>query len=424
MAFIQKKLANDPNQSQYQAQGINQDFNLSNNDSGSIQVGGENKSSTPNSSGSYTDLNSYLKANENQINDYADKVTGKLNEKVNTFNTGLINADNQFKKSVDENTFKQDKSWIDNVFNDPTKFVKNKQEVGQFTNIRDNVYKGNKSLSELLNPLNARNDINNIEDRARLFGQSEGREAILREDNQGTLYNPGLSNLDKALLQGSDSARNKFVNTSKQIADSNLTNQLTTKEQEADKLYKTTIKNNTALSNDAKSRFNPAFQKEKDTLQGYADNVNKTGKGFEDINKANYEKSKQVWVNSGTASNGQPTGYYVNVGNIRNPYDLDDSLNDQTFNNRIQSEMNLSNRDYGILRARESANMNTISTLDDLAKMNALNELGGSEFAQNYLDPNAYRSQALRNYGDGSNSNLLNQILALDTRRRYNPNHY
>lgn len=418
MAFLKKPSLTD--QDKTNSSGTS---SLVNTESSSIQAVGSGNG-TPSSgktSGNYTDLNTYLKANEGSINDFADKITGDLNSKAQSFENKLSDANNRFNTSVDQNTFKQDKSWVDNVFKDPTAFTKNKDEVNQFHRIRDNKYDGFKSLSDVLNPLDARKDINYLDDRASLFGNSTGREQILRENQKGGLYNPGLSKLDNALIQGSDSARNKFVNTGSTILGNNYTGQLSKSELDADNLYKTTAQANKNLSDDTRSRFNPAFQKEKDTLQGYANKVNKNSNIENDMYNANYMKSNRIWApTGGNDVNGNPNGYYVDIPNTQNPYNMDDSIGDSNFLNKIHNDLGVSGRDFGILRNRESANMNTVSNADDLAKMEALNELGGSEFEQKYLDPNAYRSASLRAFGDGTNPNLRSQLMELDQRRRLN----
>lgn len=420
MAYLRQRNAN----SRSNSPGVNNQ--LSSTENTEIQgTGGNNTPGSPTSSGNFVDMNKYLENNEKQIQDFANKSVSGVMDKANTVESSINKADQDFKTSIDKDTFKEDKNWIDNVFQNSAQFVKDQNNVDRFHTIRDNKWNGVKSLNEVIDPYTTRKDIDYVGDRANAFQTRDGREAYLKEQNQGIRYSPNLSKLDSALLQGSDKARNTFVNTGKDIQNKDLLNSLTSKEVNADNLYRTTRDSNKEISTDARSRFNPTYTNHKNELTGYANEVNKNSMLRDDISTGLNSGNRQIWVPNVNYSDANGSeGMWVETPNIDNPNNLADPMGDQEFKNKLNERLGVDNKAYEILRNRDSANMNTVSTQDDLAKMEALNLLGGDEFKQTYLDKDAYRNQALRNFGDKTNSNLWNQIMSIDQNRRYSPNNY
>lgn len=420
MAYLRQRNAN----SRSNSPGVNNQ--LSSTENTEIQgTGGNNTPGSPTSTGNFVDMNKYLENNEKQIQDFASKSVSGVMDKANTVESSINKADQDFKTSIDKDTFKEDKNWIDNVFQNSAQFVKDQNNVDRFHTIRDNKWNGVKSLNEVIDPYTTRKDIDYLGDRADAFQTRDGREAYLKEQNQGIRYSPNLSKLDSALLQGSDKARNTFVNTGKDIQNKDLLNSLTTKEVNADNLYRTTRDNNKAISTDARSRFNPTFTDHKTQLQGYANEVNKNSRSRDDEATGYNLQANSVFlpnINYSDANGSE--GIWVDIPNIENPNNLADPMADQEFKNRLNERLGVDNKAYEILRNRDQANMNTVSTEDDLAKLEALNLLGGDEFKQDYLSRDAYRNQALRNLGDKTNPNLWSSIMDIDRNRRYSPNNY
>ncbi|TGM95046.1 hypothetical protein EHR02_00135 [Leptospira levettii] len=420
MAYLRQR-----NQNSRTPQGGVVNNQLSSTESTEIQGTGTNKSTSPNESGNYVDMNKYLENNEKQIQDFANKSVSGVINKTGEVQGAINKAESDFQKSVDNAKFKEDQNWIDNVFQNSTQFVKDQSNVDRFHTIRDSKWNGAKTLSDVYDPYGTRKDIDYVEDRARAFQTRDGREAYLREANKGTRYSPNLSRLDSALLQGSDKARGTFVDTGKDIENKNLLGTLMNKETEADNLYKTTKDFNKAFSDKVKSNFNPTFENHKTELQGYANEVNKNAKGRDDLATAYNMQSQPVWVPDYNYSdaNGE-TGIWVNMPNAVNPFELGDPLGDQQFKDRLNERLGVDNKAYDILRNRDQANMNTVANEDDLAKLEALNLLGGDEFKQDYLSRDAYRNQSLRNFGDKTDPTLWNKIMEIDQNRRYSPNSY
>ncbi|TGN09985.1 hypothetical protein [Leptospira bandrabouensis] len=399
---------------------------LSNTENSTIQgTSSQTGTPSPNKTSNFVDMNTYLKNNEKQINEFADKSTSGIVNKANTIESNISDADSRFKQSVAKDTFTEDKSWLDNIFNDPSKFTKEKPNVDRFHTIRDDKWSGDTSLEDQLSGYETRKDIDYVDDRAEAFQSREGREGILKEQNKGTRYSPNLSKLDGALLQSSDTARNTFIDRGKNIQNKDLLGNLIGKEVDANNLYRDTKKKNTEFSTEAKSRFNPTYTDHKNQLTGYANEVNKNAKNRDDWATGMNMQSQPVWVPDYNYSDANgSTGTWVNMPNAVNPFELGDPMGDQEFKNKLNSQLGVDNKAYDIMRNRDSANINTVSTQEDLAKLQALNELGGEEFAQDYLDPNAYRNRSLRNFGDKTNPNLWDQIMAIDTNRRYSPSNY
>jgi len=174
----------------------------------------------PTHSGAWTNLQSYLDANQDQ--NFGTKVAGKLQSTVDNANQAVSDADQGFKSQVDQGTTKYDSDLVNSALSDPTNFTQDSSQVAKFNQQRDASYGGPSTLSDnaaLYNPAQTAVDQAQQESQA---SQSEGGRMSLLDKyfgGTGSQYTQGQKNLDNFLVQADPNAQQAFTKANQSTND-------------------------------------------------------------------------------------------------------------------------------------------------------------------------------------------------------------
>lgn len=371
-------------------------------------------------SGSFTNLQSYLEANKDFKNDSGTLGQGiqkNLETEADKTRQGIQSAQNKVDSSIkpDEQVFNNGNSLLQNALSDPTKFVQDQGNLQNFTKLRTGQFG--------FDPLQAQQDIasvgTGVNDFQNLANQAQtetGRFGLLQRAYGNPTYGRGQQRLDQLLLQASPEQGSNLASTATQLG-SDVANQskqylnddtsrlnalLANKDQ-----YVNSV--NSALGDEAagtgalgqfdsgidarvsseQAHRDQLYQQAQDFLKQYHSTDN-TGAGQQ---KGNYEDpgpdfseaqkllgltNNSLLPVSGLYHDGDPTKPYYNDA------DIQDLLNQS-------------------LTKGDAVNRQNISTQDDLAKYNALNQLAGKQGTlyqngvQQLNDPLAFKQDVFNN---------------------------
>jgi phage anti-repressor protein len=212
-----------------------------------LQKGGNSK--IPSKSGSFTNLEQYLSANQDQTADLTNKIADPIQQKADQSRTGAQQASTQFKGLVDQGTNQYDSNLVSSL--DPGKTLNlaersripqtslnaspsndvqygvaqkkatdlNDDEKQKINQMRTATYQGPNSIedTELLQP--SRNlglEANRL---GQMGGTEAGRFSLLDQTVGNPNYKQGEKRLDQSLLQKSDIAKQRFEDLQKQTMD-------------------------------------------------------------------------------------------------------------------------------------------------------------------------------------------------------------
>jgi hypothetical protein len=169
------------------------------------------KSST--GSGSFTNLKSYLDANEG--NQFGKQVAGKVEGVADEAQAADQQASSQFKQRADQSAVTFDSNLVDSAANDSANFVQDQSNVDAFKKMRDAQYSGPKSTAEawdIYEPAQQKADKAGQVGKA---AQNEsGRFALLDEFYKRADYGRGQKSLDNLLIQNDPNARTRIQDAS------------------------------------------------------------------------------------------------------------------------------------------------------------------------------------------------------------------
>jgi hypothetical protein len=203
--------------------------------------GPKGNSGQPTHSGSWTNLDAYLDANQDQH--FGSQLAGKVQGDVDAATAAQQKADSGFKSQVDAASASPDQNFVEQAIQNPTDFVKNADQVSRFNKMRDASYQGPNSLTDvndLYQP--AYQATQQADQSGQSLGTEGGRFALLDRYFSDPQYNQGEKTLDN-LLAVADSNAPQAFQTAQQSAQGvksgfgNLTQQ--------DQDYATTAKQNT-----------------------------------------------------------------------------------------------------------------------------------------------------------------------------------
>lgn len=159
------------------------------------------------SSGSWTNLNSYLNSNQDQAAPMANAVTGSVsNEAAGAQNS--LNSDVQgYTDAVDAATTKEDPNLFNAVATDPTSLTAAQQQ--QFSGDVGAAYTAPTAFAP---SSTTENDYNTAAEDVTNAGFGAGQAALLQKQygSDPTGYNQGEANLDQMILGGSADSQNAF----------------------------------------------------------------------------------------------------------------------------------------------------------------------------------------------------------------------
>ncbi|TXG85833.1 MAG: hypothetical protein E6R13_01595 [Spirochaetes bacterium] len=104
-------------------------------------ISGNNSSIVPQerekTSGSFTNLQSYLNANSDQASQMGTRVAGKIDEKATEATSKLQGLSDKFNQQVNSNRVVADDDLINRAATDSVNFIKNNEDVTRFNQMRD-----------------------------------------------------------------------------------------------------------------------------------------------------------------------------------------------------------------------------------------------------------------------------------------------
>lgn len=193
-------------------------------------------SSTPkaaNSSGQFTNLQSYINANQGSGQNMANQISGRAQNQANQVNTGINNANGMIGSQIDaENNRIANASNLagqvqagnaQQITSDPNQLA-NWNQLYSGANNGQNIQ--NNASSAFANSGTA---INNLQNTAQQAGTEQGRFGLLQQTLGRPTYNSGQQGLDQLLLQsggGNNTLSQLQQNLASQanLANNNLTN--------------------------------------------------------------------------------------------------------------------------------------------------------------------------------------------------------
>lgn len=173
------------------------------------------------SSGSYTNLNSYLDANKSL--GFGGKVAEKVQGEIDTAQGAQATGSAAFKQKADEGSVDLDQGLEESVRNDATQVVGDQGKFSDFLKARDAEYKGPRNFVDDTDAFRTTDDAQRkAASTAQAAGSEGGRQALLdnwygsgagRND-----YTGGQKKLDNLLIQNDPASREAFAKTSENAA--------------------------------------------------------------------------------------------------------------------------------------------------------------------------------------------------------------
>lgn len=184
---------------QNQVQLSNQNSGFVNQGSGgavAAQPGGEKRSS-----GSWTNLMSYVDANKGNDEKMASKVTSDVGSKATELGTTSSGYASGFKNAADSSSLKQNNDLVSAIKNSPTNVKKD-----DFSAYYNGGYKGPTDTSNYNSNEAAKlnNDFSSFQDVTSKADTNEGRSQLLKNSYDRPSYSLGEQNLDSFIVGGSD----------------------------------------------------------------------------------------------------------------------------------------------------------------------------------------------------------------------------
>lgn len=350
---------------------------------GAPGAGGQGGSGKGTSSGSYTNLQDYIKAN--QGGDFGGQVSSRLNNDMGGAGQAIQNADQSFQQQVNNGTTNYNADLVNSAISDPVTLQQNADQTAALKSQLNANYTGPNNLSDqsdLYNP--AQSAVSTAQQNAQATNSDTGRWALLNQyfGGAGNQYNQGQQALDSALLAADPNAQTGFQQA-QQTAQGLGTqwNQMQA--------------NDTALAQQAATNTAAANSQSRAAL-GIDANGQLTGTGV--IGNLQSTINQQVTTDNANAA----AGYNALKGELNsgmlNSNDLQKYLGSSFVDNSSQDPLQNGTRlynvhagDYLVDPSIQQATAANVATGDQYARMNALSSLAGT---QNTFLPLANSSQA------------------------------
>lgn len=168
----------------------------------------------PSSSGSWTNLQSYLDANAGQGDQVGSQIAGSVNQQGQTAQNDINNASSDFTNNVNANTVQQDSTGVAKDISDATGAkagsTQDPNDVSNFQSQANASYGGPTDFTQDQYYGQAQQDANTATQAADETGSEAGREVLLGDQYNNASqngYNQGEQNLDQMLLENSSGAQ-------------------------------------------------------------------------------------------------------------------------------------------------------------------------------------------------------------------------
>lgn len=169
----------------------------------------------PSSSGSWTNLSSYLDANSDQAAQIGQQIAGTVNSEGNQAQNDVNSLNSNFNSAVNANTVSQDPKAVNAAIGDATSATAsnpmiNPNDLSGFQAQANASYGGPTDVTGFNGYSQAQQDINTASNNANATQSEAGRDVLLNQQYAGASangYNQGENNLDQLLLEDSPGAQ-------------------------------------------------------------------------------------------------------------------------------------------------------------------------------------------------------------------------
>lgn len=164
----------------------------------------------PSSSGSWTNLQSYLDANQDQGATVGQQIAGTVNDQGNKAQNDVTNLGANFNSAVKDNTVEQNPDAVNSAITAATTATANQgltpDQLAAFNSQANASYSGPLDATTFNGYEVAQRDVNNAQQLAKQTQSEAGRDVLLNNQYKNASvngYNQGENNLDQLLLQNS-----------------------------------------------------------------------------------------------------------------------------------------------------------------------------------------------------------------------------
>lgn len=165
------------------------------------------------SSGTFTNLNSYLNANQQGANILGDRLAGNINDATNAASTDISKQGNDFRSQVDANTT----AYNSNLVNSAAQNAKDYTDNADLSKQLSGTYSGPNAFSGTAAQTATLNDVDKATQQAQLGTTEGGRTELLKQTAAAPLTHGGTA-LDQFLVQGTQPAISNVLNASSSAA--------------------------------------------------------------------------------------------------------------------------------------------------------------------------------------------------------------
>lgn len=152
-------------------------------------------------------LTDYLKANQQQVQDFGNKVASDLTNQYNQTLGSINQGVNQFGQQVGQGYTPPDQNRLSEAATNPTEFVKNPQNVQDFQSWYNSSYTGPQNFEGSSIYSNLNNQVNKAVENADLTKTLSGLGTYLGTNGRGVNSTGGINTLDAALLARNPQSR-------------------------------------------------------------------------------------------------------------------------------------------------------------------------------------------------------------------------
>lgn len=163
-------------------------------------------------SGQWTNLQSYLDANQDQAADMSGKVAGHVSDEAESANSALGATKDSFLGAVDQNTIKGDDNLFNTVASDPTSVANDADKTAAFQHIYNGTYGGPTDITKDANWSGITSSIGKAQEDVDRTKSEAGRKGLLFDTYNRPDYTQGEQGLDQMLLQRSSAGQQAFAN--------------------------------------------------------------------------------------------------------------------------------------------------------------------------------------------------------------------
>jgi hypothetical protein len=336
----------------------------------------------PKGSGSFTNISQYLKQNQPQSAELANKVATNISNKGNQVRSNIDQGFNTFNTQVQENTVKQDQGLLDEAKTNAAQVAADKAKADQFIRMRQGQYTGPETLESqsFFKPITQ--ELESAKQYGSNIESDQGRKALIGDVQKNkNVFKSGVSSLNNLLLQNDENARGILKDARGGLGD------LDSKLGDAGTRARDAVTQARADSLKTKDAVQNQFLGEGGVVNQFKQDLDsRTNQAIEKA-RAEGEQFRNLLATGGSgaelpeeilAKSGMDRSQYQSVLDNRN------ALRGMRFGNDSWNDLS---RYATINKPEDQINRANFANADEYAKFNALNSLLGTE--DKFLGPDA-----------------------------------